>query len=367
MSHASIQTLSIELPDARYPVHLGAGLLGNRALWAEILPPGTILVVSDDVVAPLYLDSVLDALDGRAVETLILPAGEQHKSFENWRGILNRLVDIGALRDAAIVALGGGVVGDLAGFAAASYMRGIRFIQAPTTLLAQVDASVGGKTAINHEAGKNLVGAFHQPSAVAIDSATLDTLPDRAYRAGMAEVIKYGVIRDAKFFDWLEAHVEQINQRDPATVMELIARSVRNKAEVVAEDEKELGVRAILNFGHTFAHALETLTDYTRYQHGEAVAIGMVVAARLSEQRGMCPAGRADQIRSLLEGCGLPVAWPREIDAGRAIECMAMDKKALSTGMRLILIEDVGKAVVDSGSTSRDIVRAIETLPEPAA
>lgn len=361
-----MQTLNIDCPGSAYPVHLGAGLLCNDDLWPRLLPAGKLLIVSDENVAPLYLNQLLQALGHRDVESLVLPAGEAEKSFDNWRGVTDRLVEIGALRDATVVALGGGVIGDLAGFAAASYMRGIRFVQVPTTLLAQVDASVGGKTAINHPAGKNLVGAFHQPSAVIIDTDTLDTLPPREFRAGMAEVVKYGVINDVDFFSWLEEHADAINQRREDTVVKMIARCVRNKAEVVREDEKERGVRALLNFGHTFAHAIETLTGYERYLHGEAVAIGMLTATKMSEDLGACPAGSGDRLEHLLADFGLPRDWPSDISAGHAVESMAMDKKALDSGVRLVLISEIGQAYLATGCDRHDIVRAIESHRERA-
>lgn len=358
--------LSIDLPGRAYPVHIGPGMLRDRELWEKTLPAGSALVVSDETVAPLYLARLLESLRGRPVESLILPGGETHKTFEGWRAVIDRLVEVGALRDSTLIALGGGVVGDLGGFAAATYMRGIRLVQAPTTLLAQVDASVGGKTAINHPAGKNLVGAFHQPASVIIDTDTLGTLPDREYRAGIAEVVKYGVIRDRAFFSWLVRNAAGIIARDSAAVLEMVARSVRNKAEVVVKDESERGVRAILNFGHTFGHALEALTGYSEYLHGEAVAIGMACAAALSEQRGTCPAGSSEELTALLRQFGLPVDWPPEIPPERALETMAMDKKAVDSGLRLILIGEIGKAVIDRDSGGRDILRAIQSRMESA-
>jgi len=355
------ETVNIRLPRRSYPVHLGPGLLSEKALWSQILPPGKVLIVSDETVSSLYLDSLMDAVSERRPDVVLLPEGESQKSFETWRAIIDRLVESGALRDATLVALGGGVVGDLTGFAAATYMRGIRFVQVPTTLLAQVDASVGGKTGINHPGGKNLLGSFHQPSSVIIDTDTLESLPERAFGAGMAEVIKYGAIRDAPFFSWLESHHDQVLARDPEAISPMIARSVRNKAEVVSEDEKENGIRAILNFGHSFAHALEALTGYSRYFHGEAVSVGMVIATALSEQREICPSGRVSRVRDLLRSYGLPLEWPADISPDDAWNAMALDKKALSTGLRLILLEDIGKAVIDQGSEMRDIVRAIES------
>lgn len=359
-----MQTLNIQVPGSHYPVHLGGDLLGQESLWAGTLLPGKVLVVSDDNVAPLYLETLLGALAGRNVDTLVIPSGEAEKSFENWRLVTDKLVEIGALRDATLVALGGGVIGDLTGFAAATYMRGVRFIQVPTTLLAQVDASVGGKTAINHVAGKNLVGAFHQPAAVIIDIATLTTLPPREFSAGMAEVVKYGVIRDADFLEWLEQHSDSINARDPETIIAMISRSVQNKAEVVAEDETEQGIRAILNYGHTFGHALETLTGYSRFLHGEAVAIGMIIAAHMSAISGSGPSDLGHRLKSLLGNFGLPVSWPADVSAKDAFEAMAMDKKALDSGLRLILVNKVGRAYVHNDGIERDIVRAIEEHTE---
>lgn len=359
--------IDIELAGATCPVHLGAGLLADRSAWKASLAPGRILVVSNEVVARLYLDRLRAGLGNRESEVLVLPDGEAQKTLDSWRRIIDRLASIGALRDTTVVALGGGVVGDIAGFAAACYMRGIRVVQAPTTLLAQVDASVGGKTGVNHPTGKNLVGAFHQPAAVIIDTDTLDSLPGREFAAGMAEVIKYGAIRDAELFGWLEDHAVAIEGRDQAVIAEMIGRSVRNKAEVVARDERETGIRATLNFGHSFGHALETLTGYSRYLHGETVAIGMVAAARLSEQRGLCPPGCAERLAALLEAFDLPVAWPDGITAGQAVDAMSLDKKALSSGLRLVLLRGIGKAVIDAGSDSRAIVRAIESGTESAA
>lgn len=354
-----MQTLDIQLPGNSYPVHIGPGILGKADLWTSVLPAGKLLIVSDSNVAPLYLEPLREALGDRDAATLIIPAGEAQKSFENWRLVTDKLVEIGALRDATVIALGGGVIGDLAGFAAASYMRGIRLVQVPTTLLAQVDASVGGKTAINHVAGKNLVGAFHQPSAVLIDTDTLNTLPIREFRAGLAEVVKYGVIRDAGFMSWLENNAAAINKRHEDIVTEMIARSVQNKADVVGQDEKEEGIRALLNFGHTFAHAIETLTGYQRYLHGEAVAVGMLTATILSENAG-CPAGTSDRLAGLLETFGLELAWPTAISPEQAVESMAMDKKALESGLRLILVRETGDAYIANGCDRRDIVRAIE-------
>jgi 3-dehydroquinate synthase len=356
-----MRSLEIALADGRaYPVHIGAGLLDEPELWAAHLPDALVVVVSNDVVAPLYLDRVLRALRGREVLTRVLPDGEAQKTFDQWRELMAFLARHEARRDTCLVALGGGVVGDLVGFAAATWMRGIRFVQAPTTLLAQVDASVGGKTAINLPEGKNLVGAFHQPAAVLADIGTLSTLAPREYRAGLAEVVKYGAIRDAGFIDLLEEQRDALLARDPECLEEVVARSVACKAAVVAADEREQGVRAILNFGHSFGHALETHTAYTRFLHGEAVAIGMAVAARLSEARGLCPPGFADRLRRLLQALGLEVTIPRDISAADLLGHMRLDKKNLTGQRRLVLLRGPGDAFVDHGSSDEEIRDALE-------
>ena len=352
-------TINVELAANAYPVYLGRGLLSEATVWRKHLGQGKVLVVSNDTVAPLYFGQLNQALGDRPTELHIIPDGEQFKTVETWYGIIDKLVSMQARRDATIVALGGGVVGDIAGFAAASYMRGIRFLQAPTTLLAQVDASVGGKTAINHVQGKNLVGAFHQPAAVLIDSATLNTLESREFNAGVAEVIKYGAIRDAQFFDWLERETCAINAREAIALEHLIHRSVLNKAEIVAQDEKESGIRALLNFGHSFGHALEAQTEYRRFLHGEAVAIGMVVAAELSESRGLCDPGTADRLATLLVKCGLPTRIPSDLSVEGLAGALELDKKAVASGLRLILLEAIGKARVDERSEEQQIVDAM--------
>lgn len=351
--------IDVQLAAGRYPVYLGRGLLGDAGLWRKHLGPGKVLIVSNDTVAPLYLDVLRAALGERGAEVHVIPDGEQYKTVETWYGIIDRLVGMQARRDATLIALGGGVVGDITGFAAACYMRGVRFLQAPTTLLAQVDASVGGKTGINHVKGKNLVGAFHQPGAVFIDSNTLDTLPAREFSAGLAEVVKCGAIRDAPFFDWLEERADAAAARDPDTLDHLIRSSVENKAQVVAEDEKEAGVRALLNFGHSFGHALESATSYRRFLHGEAVAIGMVTAARLSEMRSLCPAGSADRLAGLLQRLGLPVRIPSDLSPEDLARALDLDKKALASGLRLILLHAIGSATIDGSSSERDIIAAL--------
>jgi 3-dehydroquinate synthase len=356
-----MRTIRVKLAANAYPVYLGRGLIGDPSLWQQHLSQGKVLVVSNDTVAPLYLETLGSALAGRDWDLHIIPDGEQFKTVETWYGIIDKLVGMQARRDASLIALGGGVVGDITGFAAASYMRGVRFLQAPTTLLAQVDASVGGKTGINHAQGKNLVGAFHQPTAVFIDATTLDTLAAREFNAGLAEVVKYGAINDAPFFDWLEQEAGAIANRDPDAIEHLINRSVLNKAAIVAQDEKEAGVRALLNFGHSFGHALEAETAYQRLLHGEAVAIGMVVAASLSESRGLCEPGQAERLAALLRHCDLPVRIPADVSIKGLSRALELDKKAVASGLRLILLDAIGRARVDESSSESEIVRAMRS------
>ncbi|WP_376694790.1 3-dehydroquinate synthase [Wenzhouxiangella sp. EGI_FJ10305] len=331
-----------------YPVYAGQGLLAMSSIWQRHLE-GRVLVVSDETVAGLYLDRIGRVLDeDRRWRSLVLPAGEEAKTVANWQRVLDELVEMGAQRDATVLALGGGVIGDLAGFAAASYMRGIRVVQMPTTLLAQVDAAVGGKTGVNHPGGKNLIGAFHQPAAVVADIDTLISLDDRDYRAGMAEVVKYGAIRDERFFSWLESRAEPLSRRMPDALLEAVHASVTHKAEVVAADEREAGERALLNFGHTFGHALETATGYTRYRHGEAVAIGMVLGARLSELLGKLRVGTSERLVHLLDRLGLPTTLPEDIDRDRLLALMRLDKKNRADRIRVVLLEEIGRAVVET-------------------
>jgi len=355
-----MKTINVALPTNAYPVYIGRGILGDQSLWKPHLGTGKVLVVSNETVAPLYYETLHSALEGRHAELHVIPDGEQYKTVETWYSIIDRLVQMQARRDASLVALGGGVVGDITGFAAASYMRGIRFLQAPTTLLAQVDASVGGKTGINHAQGKNLVGAFHQPAAVIIDVATLSTLPAREFAAGLSEVVKYGAIRDSEFFAWLERETGAVSDRDRDALEFLIHRSVLNKARIVADDEKESGVRALLNFGHTFGHALESETGYTRFLHGEAVAIGMVIAAGLSESRGLCAPGAADRLAALLRQYRLPVKVPADLSADALTAALELDKKALASGLRLVLLDAIGSARLDDRSSEAEIAGAIK-------
>jgi 3-dehydroquinate synthase len=341
----AVEHVEVELAARSYPIWIGAGLLGDAARWRAAIRGRHVLVVSNETIAPLYLDRVAAGLHGFTHAALVLPDGEAHKTLERSADVFAALASLGASRDATVLALGGGVIGDLAGFAAACWMRGIDFVQMPTTLLAMVDSSVGGKTGVNLAAGKNLVGAFHQPRAVVADTATLASLPEREYRAGLAEVVKYGAIGDPAFFAWLEREATALAAREPCALAEAIASSCRHKAAIVARDEFEQGERALLNFGHTFGHALETADDYAGPLHGEAVAIGMVLAARLSTALGRAPQADAERLAALLVRFGLPVA-PTAHDPHRLLDLMRLDKKNLGGNLRLILWRGIGCAEV---------------------
>jgi 3-dehydroquinate synthase len=340
-----VKTLQVLLGARSYPIHIGPGLLRDAKLVDRVVDAEQTLVVTNDVVAPLYLEPLRRALGGRRVETVVLPDGEQHKTLATFERIIDRLIAARFHRDACIVALGGGVVGDVAGFAAASYQRGIPFVQMPTTLLAQVDSSVGGKTAVNHPAAKNMIGAFHQPAAVLTDIETLGTLPRRELSAGLAEVIKYGLILDAALFEWLESHMDDLLALDGEAVAHAIACSCEIKAQIVAEDARERGNRALLNLGHTFGHALEALGGYERWLHGEAVAIGTVLAARTSQALGWLRAEDCVRIEALLQRAGLPTRAPG-VDVDALLERMTLDKKAGRQGLKLVLLEGLGRGVV---------------------
>ncbi|HEX8776724.1 MAG TPA: 3-dehydroquinate synthase [Rhodanobacter sp.] len=365
MNASNPTTIDVTLGARSYPVWIGRGLLGDAARWRARLRGRHVLVVSNTTVGPLYLERVARGLDGLNWSSHLLDDGEVHKSFSNVEHVLAALAGLGATRDACVIALGGGVVGDLAGFAAACWMRGIDFIQMPTTLLAMVDSSVGGKTGVNLPAGKNLVGAFHQPRAVVADLDTLATLPDREYRAGLAEVIKGAAIGDAAFFAWLEDHADALAARDDVALTEAIARKLRFKAGVVARDETEQGERALLNLGHTFGHALETAGHYTTLLHGEGVAVGMLLAARLSERLGMGGAADTARLQRLLEKTGLPVAIPPGMDAQQLLALMRLDKKNTAGTLRLILWRGIGKAEITSGVAEAEVLAVLrEAIPD---
>jgi len=333
------RTITVQLGDRSYPIIIGRGLLGGKFDLAGHLAGNDCLVVSNTTVAPLYLDQLLASLDGVAVRSVNLPDGEVHKTVATAMMVVDELVNSRANRDTTVIALGGGVVGDITGFAAACYMRGVAFIQVPTTLLAQVDSSVGGKTGVNHPHGKNLIGAFHQPRAVLIDTETLNTLPSRELSAGLAEVIKCGAIADADFFGWLEENMAALVAREPAALAHAVQRSCEIKALVVAEDEREAGRRAILNFGHTFGHAIEHCQGYGEWLHGEAVAAGMVMAAELSRLATPDLA----RLRDLIAAAGLPSA-PPPIAPQAMLDAMGMDKKVLGKQMRFVLLGGIGHA-----------------------
>ena len=341
-----MKTLQVELGDRSYPIYIGAGLLNQAELYTQHIKAKQVMVVTNTTIAPLYLDKVLKNLQGFAVETVILPDGEQFKTLETVTHIFDQLLAGKFSRNATLIALGGGVIGDMGGFAAACYQRGIAFIQIPTTLLAQVDSSVGGKTGVNHPLGKNMIGAFYQPQCVIADADVLDTLDDRQLSAGLAEVIKYGLIRDPEFFEWLETNINALLARDKQALAYAIERSCLNKAEIVSEDEMETGVRATLNLGHTFGHAIETGAGYGTYLHGEAVAIGTCQAADLSRRKGWLTDADVDRIIALFKKCNLPTQPPEQLDSDRFLELMAVDKKNVNGQIRLILLSKIGVATL---------------------
>jgi 3-dehydroquinate synthase len=342
-----MQTLTVPLGSRSYPIHVGAGLLGQPELICAHLSQRKVAVVTNATVAPLYLAPLCRALASRDVSAvrIVLPDGESYKNADTLNRIFDALIEERCERKTAILALGGGVVGDLAGLAAALYQRGVPYIQLPTTLLAQVDSAVGGKTAINHARGKNMIGAFYQPLAVVADTDALTTLPDRELSAGMAEVVKYGLIRDASFFEWLEQHVARLCGREPEALEHAIVASCRNKADIVGLDERETGPRALLNYGHTFGHAIEAGLGYGAWLHGEAVACGMVIAARLSECLGMLTPDETRRITGVLSRAGLPVARP-DLGFDRYLELMGHDKKVEGGKIRFILLRGIGNGEI---------------------
>ena len=340
-----IQHLHIDLGERSYPILIGPSLLRNGELLAQYVKASSILIVTNTVVAPWYLQTLKSSLPGKRLTEVVLPDGEHTKNLTTLSNVFDAMVGARMNRDAAVIALGGGVVGDMAGFAAACYQRGVDYYQFPTTLLSQVDSSVGGKTAVNHPGGKNLIGAFYQPRCVIADTDVLNTLPDRELRAGLAEVIKYGLIRDPAFLAWIEANIQALLERDPQALTYAIKRSCELKAEVVGIDEREQGLRAILNLGHTFGHAIENALGYGEWLHGEAVAAGMVLAADMSMRLGWLAQRDFERTIKLLERSGLPVTAPH-IGADKARELMGMDKKVLAGRLRLVLLQGLGDAVV---------------------
>ncbi|QBQ53877.1 3-dehydroquinate synthase [Nitrosococcus wardiae] len=339
-------TVQVDLQERSYPIYIGSSLLDQGHLLVKHIVGSEVMVVTNETVAPLYLEALLKGLKDYRCAQVILPDGEQYKTLEVLGRIFDGLLKAHFSRHCTVIALGGGVIGDMAGFAAACYQRGVAYIQVPTTLLAQVDSSVGGKTAVNHPRGKNMIGAFYQPRCVLADTDTLNTLDERQLRAGVAEVIKYGLIRDAAFFVWLEEHIDELLARNPLALAQAIERSCHNKAEVVAADERESGIRAILNLGHTFGHAIETGLGYGTWLHGEAVAVGMAMAANLSRRLGWLSTPEVKRVLNLLEQAGLPRHAPREIDKARFMELMAVDKKVIDGHLRLVLLKQLGQATV---------------------
>ncbi len=342
-----MQTYRVALGERAYPIHIGVGLLAQSELITRHLPQKRVAIVTNEIVGALYLAELRQALEraGVSVVDIILPDGEQHKNLNTLNRVFDALLGAHCERGTTIIALGGGVVGDIAGFAAATYQRGVPFIQVPTTLLAQVDSSIGGKTAINHPLGKNMIGAFYQPRVVLSDMQTLLSLPDRELKAGLAEVIKHGLISDSGFFDWIEENIEQILAREIDALEYVVLRSCEIKGAIVVSDERELGERALLNFGHTFGHAVENGFGYGTWLHGEAVAAGMALASDLSVRMGMLSRSDAQRICALLVRAGLPVSVTG-IPSNRLRELMALDKKAKEGKMRFILLESIGSAKI---------------------
>ena len=341
-----MQTLTVDLGDRSYPIYIGGGLLSRADLFKPHLAGRQVAIVTNETVAPLYLDALRESLGGQDVATVVLPDGESFKNWETLQLIFDGLLRARHDRKTTVIALGGGVVGDMAGFAAACYQRGVDFIQVPTTLLSQVDSSVGGKTGINHPLGKNMVGAFYQPKAVVIDTSVLNTLPPRELSAGLAEVIKYGLICDLEFLGWLEEHIDELRDLRPDVLIQAIERSCAAKARVVGADERESGLRAILNLGHTFGHAVETHMGYGEWLHGEAVSAGTVMALEMSSRLGWISGADRDRGIRLLLRAGLPVVPPDEMTPEDFLEHMAVDKKVLDGRLRLVLLRQLGEAVI---------------------
>lgn len=355
-----MKTLNVPLGDRSYPIYIGSDLLKNKELISRHTPSSQLLVVTNETIAPLYLDTTLKALEGKKAESIILPDGEQYKTLETVNRIYDILLQKRFDRRCTLIALGGGVIGDMTGFAAATYQRGVNFVQIPTTLLAQVDSSVGGKTGVNHPLGKNMIGAFHQPLAVIADTSTLNTLDDKELSAGIAEVIKYGIIRDPQFFQWLTGNMGQLLARDPESLALAIEKSCQNKAEVVAADELEAGERALLNLGHTFGHAIEAGMGYGKWLHGEAVATGMVMAAQLSQLQGWIDQQTVEAIVDLIAKAKLPVHGPESMSPQQYLDIMAIDKKVKDGQINLVLLKALGKAIVSSDYDSSLLMKVLE-------
>ncbi|WP_457670583.1 3-dehydroquinate synthase [Thiolapillus sp.] len=356
-----MSTLQVDLGERSYPIHIGQGLIADRELLRRYIQSRQVLVVSNETVAPLYMKQLMDALSGLQAEQVILPDGEKYKNLDILNRIFDRLLNKRFDRGCTLIALGGGVIGDMTGFAAACYQRGVDFIQVPTTLLSQVDSSVGGKTGVNHPLGKNMIGAFYQPNAVLIDIDTLNTLPARELSAGLAEVIKHGTIADAEYFSWLEGHIQALRDLDAKALAHAIEGSCAIKSAVVSADEKEAGQRALLNFGHTFGHAIETGMGYGVWLHGEAVGAGMCMAARMSRIMGWLGAEEEARIVMLVRAAGLPVSPPSELSPARFRELMAVDKKVMAGQLRLILLKAIGNALITNEFTPEALEQTLSS------
>lgn len=353
-----MSTLTVELGERSYPIHIQTNLLSRAEFIAKSIKGNKAVIVTNETIKPLLLDTLTATLSEKELEVIVLPDGEQYKTLKSFELVITRLLESRASRDTTLIALGGGVIGDLTGFVAASYQRGMPFIQVPTTLLSQVDSSVGGKTAVNHPLGKNMVGAFYQPKAVFIDLATLSTLPPREFAAGMAEVIKYGVIYDQAFFNWLEDNVEAIKSFDTTALQHTIHRCCQIKAEIVAQDEKESGIRALLNLGHTFGHAIEAEQGYGNWLHGEAVAAGIVLASKCAVMKNWLSTSELRRIEALLEVFQLPIAPPSSMHMQDFVKHMRHDKKVEAGQIRFVIPQGIGNAVVTK-DISDDLLREV--------
>lgn len=357
-----MKTLNVALAERSYPIYIGEDLLSQPELLHKYIKRKEVLIVTNETIAPLYLEKVQNLLADFHCEAVVLPDGEKFKNLEVLNQVFDKLLESHFSRQVTLIALGGGVIGDMTGFAAACYQRGVPFIQVPTTLLSQVDSSVGGKTAVNHALGKNMIGAFYQPQCVIADTNTLNTLEDRQLASGIAEVIKYGLINDVSFFEWLETNIERLKKREPEALAYAIERSCQDKAEIVAKDETEQGVRALLNLGHTFGHAIETGVGYGNWLHGEAIATGMMMSADLSERLGWISAEDVTRIRDLFIKADLPVTAPAEMSAEQFMDLMAVDKKVQDGVIRLILLKGIGKAVISDDYDPKQLQETLSSF-----
>ena len=354
--------LNVELGDKSYPIYIGIDLLSMKSLFVDQIQGRQVMIVTNKTIAPLYLDKLTSILDGFNVQSVILPDGEEFKTLETLNKVFDALLEAKFDRTSTLIALGGGVIGDITGFAAACYQRGVGFIQVPTTLLSQVDSSVGGKTGINHELGKNMIGAFYQPKAVIIDVNTLDTLSNQEFSAGMAEVIKYGLLGNADFLSMLEANIESIMARKKDLIIEVIFNCCQDKARIVELDEFEKGKRALLNLGHTFGHGIENAFGYGNYLHGEAVSIGMVMAAKLSKDEGNLSHEETLRVESILSKADLPISINKTIDSETLITAMSLDKKSIDGKIRLVLLKSLGDSYLTDSYSNENFMKVVNSF-----